>query len=187
MQVEGGAGVGFARGGDVLVGGDAVVCEVGEGVEEGAGEAGKRLVLAQGVGVLVGAGEFDADGKVVAIVAAAKMRDAGVPGAAVDGDVLADVAVAGDVEVRGDLQVGDAVEVGVFVAVGRHVAEKEGVDVVRVVFAGGKADVVEDEGVHGAWAFVLKGAFVMDGGGEPAVGVDVERGFGGHGENVMHS
>ena len=162
-QVEGGAGIGFAGGGDVLVGGDVVFVECGEGGKEYLGQAREALVLAQGVGVVVAAGQFDADGEVVAVVTALVVRDAGVPGAAVDGDVLADVTVAGDVKMRGDLQVGDAVEIGVFVAVFGQCAEKQGVNVAGGVFVRRQADVVQNQGVNGAGARVVEGAFKVYG------------------------
>lgn len=122
--IEGGAGVGFTGRGDVLVGGDAVRGEGGAGGEKDGDKCGKRLVLLQGVRVMVAAGDFDADGEVVALVAAAKMRDAGMPGATVNGGVLADVAIAGDVEMSGNAQVGDGIEVGMVMAEGRQGAEE---------------------------------------------------------------
>lgn len=185
--VKGGAGVGFARGGNVLMGSDAFAAELRAGAEQGAGERGKALILLEGVGMVIRAGEFDADGEVVAVVTPLIMRDAGMPSATPDGHVLADVAVAGNIKMGGDGEVDDAGKIGVLIDMRGQSAEKQGVNVLRGENAGGEGDVVDDQGVNGQGAFVVIRAGQADGVVQPAVRINMQGFCGGHGKNVMHS
>src|SRR6185437_15987640 len=101
------AGIGLAAGRDVAVAGDV---ERAVTLGEGADERGQRAVLGLGVGDVVGALELDADGEVVAALAALPCRGARVPGALGARDVLNERAVAGDHEMRGHAQAFDGAE-----------------------------------------------------------------------------
>ena len=110
------AGVAFAAGGDVAVAADACRGDARVAGDDGAGEAGERLVLAQGVGLLVAAVKFNADAEIVAVFPPLVVGNAGVPSAVEGGNVLPDMAVAQDEEMGGDAQVRNAVEIGMVVA-----------------------------------------------------------------------
>jgi len=103
----------------------------------------QAAVLAGGVGRVVAAFQFDADGEIVATGAALPLRDAGVPGALSAGDALDEPTVAADHEMRRHPEprqrrvqrVGGGVE-----RVG-----KEFQDVVAAEIAGRQRNVVEDD------------------------------------------
>lgn len=101
-------------------GGDGVVaCN-------GGAKAGKGFVLKAFECVTFQAFQFDADGKIVAILASAVARLARVPGAVVATDELPQRTVSSYVEVRRHLQAANALEVGVRVPV--QGIGKEGLD-----------------------------------------------------------
>ena len=175
MPVKRRAGVGFARWRDVAVAGDARRGDARVTVHDGTGERGERLVLAQGVGLVVAAVQLNAYAEIVAVFPPFISGGTGVPGAGGSRYVLFDVAVAQDEEVGGDAQVGDFVQIGMFVTLRGQGAEEECADVAVAVFLRRQADVVDDEQAD----VVRVGAVVVVRAGEgfgnvqPAVGVEV--------------
>lgn len=118
---------------------DGVVCC------QGLAQGREGRVLCRIKGLAFEAFEFDADGVVVAVVAPAPLRSAGVPGAVCAGDKLHHFARAKDQEVRRDFQSADGLKVGVGVPVQR-VGEKL-LDLRAAVLAGRQADRVHDDEV----------------------------------------
>ena len=107
--MEGHAGVGFACRGDVAVAGDARRGDARMAGDDGTGQGGKRLVLAQGIGLVVAAVQFDANAEIVAVFPPCVNGGARMPGAGGGGHILFDVAIAQDEKVGGDAQIGDFV------------------------------------------------------------------------------
>ena len=173
--VKGRAGVGFARWRDVAVAGDARRGDARVTAHDGTGECGERLVLAQGIGLVIAAVQLDAYAEIVAVFPPFISGGTGVPGAGGGRYVLFDVAVAQDEEVGGNAQVGDFVQIGMFVTLRGQGAEEECADVAVAVFLRRQADVVDDEQAD----VVRVGAVVVVRAGEgfgnvqPAVGVEV--------------
>lgn len=71
-MIEGGSGVGFAFGCNMLMGRNIVWSQCRKGNKKRLREDGKALILLQGIRMVIAAVEFYADGKVVALCSAAK-------------------------------------------------------------------------------------------------------------------
>lgn len=85
-------------------------------------------VLALGVGDMVGTIEFDADGKVITVVAAVKAGLAGMPCPHQGRCVLGDAPVTGNEKMGADSHVPDAPDEGIVTAIVRQVAVKKGIN-----------------------------------------------------------
>src|SRR5712664_3153028 len=99
--VEARPGIGLAAGGDVAMSGDVAQ---GQREAKASYERCELVVLAILERRLVRALELDADREIVAALAAAPGRGAGVPGAPLDWDELQQLAVPAHQEVSRDLQ-----------------------------------------------------------------------------------
>src|SRR5438034_11484431 len=108
--VETRAGIGLATGCDVAVRGDVAQRECSF---QTVNQLDQARVLSVGEGGIVRAFELDADREIVAPLAAAPARDAGMPGAARDRHELHELAVAPHEEVRRDAQLRDLAEIRV--------------------------------------------------------------------------
>ncbi len=111
--------------------------------EQGVEDAREHGVLAVRIAGIIRAFEFDADGEVVAIGAAAPARDAGVPRAAIKGDELGYRTLATDEEVRGDAhpcQVGQARVSGAVQGVAKEPLDRAGAE-----FGGRQRNTVDND------------------------------------------
>ncbi len=136
------AGVGLAAWRDFAVAYYGAAVDAGIAGNQGVEDARENAVLAARVAFVVGAFEFDADGKVVATGAAAPARDAGVPRAAIKGDELRDAAGATHEEVGGDAdprEVGQAWIAGAVQGVAEQPRDRAGAE-----FARGQRNAVDD-------------------------------------------
>ena len=125
-------------------------------------EPGERLVLRLGEGHVVGALQLDADGEVVAALAALPLGSTRVPGPQLGRHVLDELAVAPDEEMRGDGEPLDFPEEGM--RLGIEPAEEEVVDPRAAEKSRRQRDVVD----HDERDLLALGALVAMGRRHPA-------------------
>ncbi|CAK0767471.1 hypothetical protein CCP4SC76_4750017 [Gammaproteobacteria bacterium] len=159
FPIEMGPRIGFAVGGNVAMADHARGRDGRKTLDKGSSDLNQGVVLSGGKGFVIAAFQLDADGEIIAVVAAIKSGSSGVPGALEERYKLHHLAVTPDQQVRGDAQRGNDGKVGV--RRGVQVIEKKGLDPGAAVLSRRQADVVNDQEVdrHARWSFTLIGRF----------------------------
>lgn len=142
--------IGLAAGRDIAVADDALRVQGRESLEQGIANAAQYLVLYKLIQTIIAAFQFDADGEIVAAFATLETGFPGMPGAAIEGNILHHFAVAADQYMRRYLQFGDFLKIRM--SGGIKGIAKQGIDPRSAEFARWQADTVDYQQLDGTFS-----------------------------------